>query len=120
MTSNGKALFAAHLSAWLVAQGIDPNAEPVGSVVSVSRRQVLADVRSGAVPASVGSFSELHDHVDANYYGNAFDWPVLPSETEDDAYQWAFADFWNAVQNQLDDWIRSGQMREDLAAGRGR
>jgi hypothetical protein len=34
--------------------------------------------------------------------------------------QQAFADFWNAVQNRLNEWIASGQMRAELGRGRAR
>ena len=39
---------------------------------------VTVDVKAGRVPITVKSFSQLHDYVDANGYGGAFDWPCLP------------------------------------------
>ena len=33
------------------------------------KAEILKDVRTARVPATVGSFSELHDYVDANCYG---------------------------------------------------
>lgn len=115
----GKELFEKHLSEWLSAQKLQSEGDPLELVVSVAQNQILHDVRSGIVPATVGSFAELHDFVDANYYGNSFDWPVLPSDTEDDAYLCAFASFWNAVQDRLNEWISSGEMRISLTAGAG-
>jgi len=40
-----------------------------------------------------------------------FQWPVLPSELDDDAYSDAFTNFWSTVQDRLDAWITSAQMR---------
>lgn len=113
----GIELFDHHAAQWLAIIGA--TGDPMEVAISRGKQQILLDVKRGTVPKSVASFSELHDYVDANTYGNAFDWPALPSETSDDAYQQAFADFWNKVQDTLSDWIASGQMRNDLA-GRGR
>src|SRR5438874_1072359 len=44
---------------------------------------VTVDVKAGRVPITVRSFSQLHDYVDANGYGGAFDWPCLPSAQRD-------------------------------------
>jgi hypothetical protein len=68
-----------------------------------ARREVLADVAAGTVPATVRSFSELHEYVDANGYGGAF---------EDDAPE-ANDDIWNALQDAIDAWIRSGKMARE-------
>lgn len=78
-------------------------------------QEVLNDVREGTVPASVASFSELHDHVDANGYGGAFDWPASMSEQSDlgnHRYTDLHCRFWNTVQNRVDAWIKSGKVRE--------
>ncbi len=109
----GKELFAIHAMQWQA--GFSTEGQPVDAAIAAGKTQILADVRRGRVPKSVKSFSELHDYVDANYYGNGFDWPVLPSETEDDAYQQAFADFWNRVQDTLSEWVSSGQMLKELS-----
>lgn len=119
MSMQGKELFEKHVQDWLAAIGAS-DGQPLDVAIARGRAQILADVRSGRVPVTVISFAALHDYVDANYYGNAFDWPVLPSDTEDDAYQQAHADFWNCVQDSLHDWLASGQMRRDLARRPGR
>jgi len=76
-----------------------------------AKRQVLADVAAGIVPATVASFSELHDYVDANGYGGAF---------EDDAPE-ANDGIWDALQSAVDEWIKSGgvvlQARSQHATG---
>lgn len=70
-------------------------------VVKNVKLEVLRDVRSGLVPRTCSSFSELHDYVDANCYGwedgDSFD----PGDEE-------FVNFWNRVQDAVDDWIRQG------------
>ena len=74
-----------------------------------AKREVLADVAAGVVPVTVASFSELHDYVDANGYGGAF---------EDDAPD-TNDEMWDAVQCAIDDWIKSGDMAR-AATGEGR
>jgi hypothetical protein len=109
----GRELFDKHAAEWLAGLGLPQESDPMEAAISKAKAQILWDVRIGRVPATVGSFADLHDHVDANGYGNAFDWPILPSET-DDIYQQIFADFWNYVQDRLNDWIANSEMREAL------
>ncbi len=75
------------------------------------KREVLADIASGRVPATVRSFSELHDHVDANEYGGA-------CETDENGIGWwdmgrgqheEVMRFWNGVQNAVDAWLKDGR-----------
>ena len=66
------------------------------------KREVIADVMAGNVPASVADYSELHDYVDANYYGGAFDGDF---EIED-------TDYWNAAQTAISQWIEAGGLRD--------
>jgi hypothetical protein len=68
--------------------------------VERAKREILEDIASGIVPHHVGSFAELHDYVDANGYGGAFEEPFDPSD-------WGHS-FWNAVQSELDRWIKAG------------
>lgn len=78
--------------------------------IELGKRQILQDVRAGHVPASVRSFSDLHDHVDANYYGGAFEWPFgwegESHEQQDDRHS-----FWNKVQSALHRWLSTGNMQ---------
>ena len=74
-----------------------------------AKKEVLADVAAGVVPVTVASFSELHDYVDANGYGGAF---------EDDAPD-TNDEMWDAVQCAIDDWIKSGEMA-CVVTGEGR
>jgi hypothetical protein len=104
------------------AQGMRPLTVEDGITIATTwaKDEIAGDVGAGRVPLTVSSFSQLHDHVDANGYGGAFDWPARPSEERDDGYQQAFVDFWNAVQGRVDEWLRSGQMREELRQLGGR
>jgi hypothetical protein len=66
-----------------------------------SKSEILGDVVGGTVPASCASYSELHDYVDANGYGGSFEHDFDNEET----------DFWNAVQDAVDAWIRAGGLK---------
>ena len=79
-------------------------------VVERAKREVLEDVSSGRVPANVADFAALHDHVDANGYGGAFEDGVDVSSDEGHA-------FWCRVQNEVDLWIRTGGIADTLGAG---
>ncbi len=82
----------------------DFSADELRRVVERAKTEVLADVAAGTVPSTCGSFSELHDYTDANAYGGAFERPFDNNET----------DFWNAVQDAVDCWIKQGGLRASL------
>ena len=63
-----------------------------------SKSEILRDVADGTIPATCASYSQLHDYVDANGYGGAFEHDFDNEET----------DFWNAVQDAVDAWIKAG------------
>lgn len=67
-----------------------------------AKLEILRDIREGIVPKDIASFSDLHNYVDANYYGAAFD-PDAPhtSFSNDDDIN-----FWNNVQGAVDEWIK--------------
>lgn len=74
------------------------------ATVERAKDEIRDDIRAGMVPGAVGSFAELHDHVDANGYGGAFeDWHE--GATADDA----FVQFWNDVQEEIDHWLKNGR-----------
>ena len=76
----------------------DFSADELRRVVERAKAEILADVAAGTVPSTCASFSELHDYTDANGYGGAFERPFDNKET----------DFWNAVQDAVDAWIKQG------------
>lgn len=58
--------------------------------------EIIADVQIGVVPRSVRTFSELHNHVDANEYGGA---------TDDAHPHCADIDHWGRVQARVNAWL---------------
>jgi hypothetical protein len=79
----------------------DFSADELRRVVERAKAEILADVAAGTVPNTCASFSELHDYTDANGYGGAFERPFDNNET----------DFWNAVQDAVDAWIKQGGLK---------
>lgn len=73
------------------------------------KREILADVVNGTVPAKVKSFSELHDYVDANCYGGLCDERVLGMRPTDGAHGWVVQV--NRLQDDIDRWIKAGGVR---------
>lgn len=69
--------------------------------VALSKDEILDDITKGLVPATITSFEELHDYVDANEYGNMDE--IYSMLDHDD-----FIDYMNLVQIELDSWISSG------------
>lgn len=67
------------------------------------KSEILADIAAGVVPATVASFSELHDYVDANMYGGGGNLDVDSEEFS------AFCDMLNDAQNAIDAWIKEGR-----------
>ncbi len=67
-----------------------------------AKSEVIADVKDGIVPAYVASFADLHDYIDANGYGGAFEGTF---DASDEAHA-----FWNAVQGAVDEWIKKGAL----------
>ncbi len=72
--------------------------------VERAKREIVADVMADRVPVSVAGYSELHDYVDANGYGGAFE----------DAADVEDVDFWNAMQDAVDTWIKQGGVVEGV------
>lgn len=63
-----------------------------------AKLEILKDVQNGVIPEDAADFAALHEHVDANGYGGAFE----------DVYSVEDTDYWNAVQEALDTWIKGG------------
>ena len=89
--------------------------------IARAKREVLSDIADGTVPATVTSFSELHDYVDANGYGGGFEedhpagWVPAPENDSltwetDEAESQKITAFWNDVQNAVDAWLKRGRM----------
>jgi hypothetical protein len=97
--------------------------EAVQTVVAAGIEQVRRDMAKGHVPEDCVTFAQLHDHVDANYYGNAFEWggwqpPDENDTAECDRYLDEFTAFWNEVQAGIDDWLKKRASRMTFEAFR--
>jgi hypothetical protein len=110
--------FRAALAAFLGREVTE--AEARAEVVARAIGEMKDDIEDGVLPRSVASFAELHDHVDANGYGGAFDFDVLsgeachglaPDTPDHDALLERVWSFWNAVQHECDRLIRAGALR---------
>jgi len=75
----------------------------IAMAIARSQREIIAEVKAGRTPATVASFSDLHDYADANEYGGLCD----------EGSDWD-ADDANAVQDAVDLWVKSGALA-DLA-----
>jgi hypothetical protein len=76
--------------------------EDIQAAVDRSKGEIRADIASGLVPATVRSFSDLHDYVDANEYGGLTETPFYDN-SEDNWIEAA-----NKVQDIVDTWLRGG------------
>ena len=77
------------------------------AIVDWAKREIDADISDGMIPATVGSFAELHDYVDANGYGLSFElmdrFPTVSLLTPQCR---ELLDHFNAMQAELGDWIK--------------
>lgn len=94
-------------------------ASEFAAVVNQAKREIRHDVKAGVVPASVRSFSRLHDYVDANDYGGfaiektaspTFD-RLVRSERRSDRILQTRIDFVNKVHEALDAWLKTGGLK---------
>lgn len=65
-----------------------------------AKTEILNDIETGRVPATVTRFAELHDHVDANEYGG-----LCERDVDIDS----LVGFGNELQRQVDLWLRAGR-----------
>ena len=76
--------------------------------------EILADVRIGCVPATVKSFSELHDYVDANLYGGTEELlleieAVTPADADaENCALTKLCALCNPAMDLVDAWIKAG------------
>ena len=71
-------------------------------VAEHAKADILKDMSRGEVPSTCRSFSELHDHVDADMYVDG-----LVAGLDLDSEQWI--EHANAVQSIVDQWLRAGR-----------
>jgi hypothetical protein len=88
-------------------------------VVERMKREIKEDVKSGQVPRTVKTFSELHDYVDANEYGGFCDDEFIYMLTkhfggldESTGMPAGMIEFINSAQDSINVWINEGGLLE--------
>ena len=83
--------------------------------IALAKSSIVALVAVGTIPATVATFSELHDYIDANELGALCDvstWPAMAEDEDGNADPEDHA-AWMAeiatVQDTVDAWIRAGR-----------
>lgn len=83
--------------------------------VARMKREILADISAGRVPASVKTFSALHDHVDANEYGGFCEDEFADNmimhfggRDEHEGMPQAYLNYMNAAQDAIGTWLAEG------------
>ncbi len=77
-----------------------PHAALIRQHVAKAKREIKADAKADRIPFAARDFSHLHDFVDANDYG--YPDVDLPHE------EWVA--LINAIQNEVDAWIKGGNL----------
>lgn len=71
-------------------------------IIEKAKSEILNDIKEGIVSNTISSFSELHDFVDANYYGGFCDDGYEASKN----FNFEFK-----IQEDLDAWIKNGGVK---------
>jgi hypothetical protein len=87
--------------------------------VEVAKQEIEEDIRNGAVPNTINSFSKLHDYVDANLYVNDAERQDRRIGPLGKKLGWTtqdYVEFTNRVIEEIDNWLKhrnenSGSMR---------
>lgn len=83
-----------------------PTDADVADAIARGKREITEDILAGRVPATVTTFGELHDFVDANEYGGLCEEGPIEWIDWDDEVP---ADRGAKVQNALHEWLGSGR-----------
>jgi len=70
------------------------------TILETAKAEILEDIKTKLVPRTVADFSELHDYVDANYYGGFCEENYEASKDYE---------FENSVQSALNEWLKNGR-----------
>lgn len=91
-------------------------AEMLTLTVEQMKQEVLEDIERNLLSAKVKSFSDLHDHVDANEYGGFCDDELsdlfiqfFGGRDQHEGMPDAYLDFMNEAQNAVDAWLAAGR-----------
>jgi hypothetical protein len=83
----------------------------VPATVEAIKAEITELITDGTVPATVKSFSELHDYVDANMLAEDI-FPAQPDFDDDDAVQDWFdkaIEILNPAQDVVSAWLEAGR-----------
>lgn len=89
------------------------------ATITRMKAEVLRDIAIGVVPNDASSFAELHDYVDANYYGGFCEDEVADAliaqfggrdadEGMPQGMPQGMVDFMNAAQDAVHEWLQLG------------
>lgn len=88
--------------------------------VNMVKKDLLRLVASGAIPADVRSFSELHDHMDANTLGGLDQGDFLARLEEEFGPADGATEGWvgacNRIQTRVHHWIDGGGLRRETCS----
>nr|DAI89538.1 MAG TPA: hypothetical protein [Caudoviricetes sp.] len=65
-----------------------------------AKKEIEEDIETKLIPRTIDRFEDLHDYVDANYYGGLFDEDYEISEN---------FEFENKLQTALNEWLLNGR-----------
>lgn len=89
--------------------------------IALMKKEILHDVRGRRVPMDVKTFSDLHDFVDANEYGEFCVDSVAEAmiayfggRDQHEGMPERMLEYINAAQNAINEWIASGGMLTEL------
>lgn len=87
--------------------------QKIDNLVLLMKSQIIQDVMDDLVPENCASFSELHDYVDANEYGNLCqeDCDLCSQNFDNDKVITLI----NYAQTIIDNWIKEGGIETDLS-----
>ena len=86
------------------------------AAIARAKAEILWMIRLGRIPAGVRSFTDLHDHIDANELGGLCeDGPMAPLVRVETDEGMAFA---NAVQDAVHAWLVSRAAEAEAARER--
>lgn len=77
-------------------------------ILKQAKEMMITDGVNHVLPLSLKSFSEAHDHVDAN------DYLLAAGEFDDSAEEHIPCELYNQVSHMLDMWIKQGQYEVEV------
>lgn len=101
----------------------EASAPSLTETIERMKREIVADIREGHVPVSVVSFSELHDHRDANCYGGLCEDEIADAliahfggRDQHDGMPDGMITYINEAQGAIDAWLADGGHRAGMGS----